>query len=159
MTQSCSSANAVSASFRSAALSDECETNVRVFKVRSATANSSTLDLLSQKTSRFEPRFNREMTVAALAREPTWSMVTSASVLTDDDPTTWLCSEPANHLRSSSGFLCSFCPVHANLCRIDICLRAFQKHFLRCLYQLRVQIGITSSLANRRLDRCVGDQE
>jgi hypothetical protein len=71
ITQSCSSANAVSASFRSDALNDECDTKVRVFKLRSATPNSSTLERLSQKTSRFEPRCSREITVAALAIDPT----------------------------------------------------------------------------------------
>jgi hypothetical protein len=71
ITQSCSSAKAVSASFRSDALKDECETNVRVFKRRSATASSSTRERLSQKTRRFAPRCHREITVAALAIDPT----------------------------------------------------------------------------------------
>ena len=71
ITQSCSSANAVSASLRSDALNDECDTNVLVFIARSDTASSSTLERLSQKTRRFAPRCSREITVAALAIDPT----------------------------------------------------------------------------------------
>jgi hypothetical protein len=81
----------------------EWDTKVRVFIVRSDTASSSTFDRLPKKTGRLEPRCSLEITVAALTIEPTWSIVTSASVVTEDEPTISRTPVPANQSSNSSG--------------------------------------------------------
>ena len=71
ITQFCRWANACSARRRSSAPSELCETKVSTSRSRRSRASCSTLDRLSQKTSRFSPRCSSPITLAALASEPT----------------------------------------------------------------------------------------
>ncbi len=105
MTQFLSSEKAASACRRSDKLREAWLTKVRISWVRSMLLSCSALLRESQKTSRFSPRCRRAITVAAFSSEPTWSMVTSASVLTLALPTTALFPVGANQVSSSFGLL------------------------------------------------------
>ena len=91
-TQSALSRNSRSVRRRSTALGELCDTNVRMPRLPKAVASSSVFDLLSQKTSRFSPPWSREITCAALATVPTWSMTTSVACgsATSTSMTCWL---------------------------------------------------------------------
>ncbi len=71
MTQSRASANACSERARSSVDSEACERNTVTSRARSAAPSSSTCLRESQKTSRFSPRCRAEITLAALASDPT----------------------------------------------------------------------------------------
>jgi hypothetical protein len=75
--------NAASACLRSETLREAWLTKVRISLARNMLLNCSALLRESQNTSRFSPRCRRAITVAAFSSDATWSMVTSASVLTD----------------------------------------------------------------------------
>jgi hypothetical protein len=57
--------------------SEPCEMKVVTSRSRNNAASSSTRARLSTNTSRFSPRWSREMTIAAFSVLPTWSKVTS----------------------------------------------------------------------------------
>jgi hypothetical protein len=103
ITQSCSSANAVSASLRSDALRDECDTKVRVFNATqryrqffhlgSAVAENQSLGAAVQ------PRDHRRR----VGHRPDVIDGDIGVRETDEEPTIWRSPDPANQSSSSSG--------------------------------------------------------